>query len=220
MTSFWLGTLPTLTVVMLGVRQLAGRWRVYLPVATSLLLIGTGTHLLVNRAGLSIPASEQPPWQPASIRIKLTKSVNCLIRRCLVVMPTDTMMTPSNATMSDKPSVACWHCASPVPFALVNPAEESQFCCHGCRTAYEIIHECGLDRYYSLRENGKSSSTPTVSIPNYEEMDDPVFQALHVTTQSNGISTARLFCKACIVPRVFGSSNACRRSCPASNGFA
>ena len=50
MASFWLGTLPALTVVMLGVRQLTGHWRVYLPVATSLLLVATGTYLVANRA--------------------------------------------------------------------------------------------------------------------------------------------------------------------------
>jgi len=50
MLSFWLGTLPALTVVMLGVRQLAGRWRLYLPIATSFLLIVTGTYLVADRA--------------------------------------------------------------------------------------------------------------------------------------------------------------------------
>lgn len=50
MLSFWLGTLPALTVVMIGVRQLAGRWRIYLPVATSILLIVTGTYLVADRA--------------------------------------------------------------------------------------------------------------------------------------------------------------------------
>lgn len=50
MTSFWLGTLPALSIVVLGVRRLAGRWRAYLPVATSLLMIATGTYLVAMRA--------------------------------------------------------------------------------------------------------------------------------------------------------------------------
>jgi sulfite exporter TauE/SafE len=50
MGSFWLGTLPALTAVALGVRSLAGRWRPHLPLATSLLLVATGVGLVAARA--------------------------------------------------------------------------------------------------------------------------------------------------------------------------
>lgn len=50
MGSFWLGTLPALTAVMLGVRSLAGRWRPYLPLATSALLVATGVGMVAARA--------------------------------------------------------------------------------------------------------------------------------------------------------------------------
>ena len=50
----------------------------------------------------------------------------------------------------------CAHCGLVVPPGLVDPAlvdqdAPRQFCCHGCRAVYAVIHEHGLDRYYALR---------------------------------------------------------------------
>ena len=38
-------------------------------------------------------------------------------------------------------SVACDHCALLVPKGLIEEGAELQFCCNGCRVAYEVIHE-------------------------------------------------------------------------------
>lgn len=46
----------------------------------------------------------------------------------------------------------CTHCGLPVPRGLFDPASQHQFCCGGCQTAYELIHSCGLDAYYSFVE--------------------------------------------------------------------
>ena len=118
-------------------------------------------------------------------------------------MPIDTIMTHANRDASHPPQTMCWHCATPVPASLLDANTESQFCCNGCRTAYSIIHDCGLDRYYSLRPNGEGSPTPNVRESSYEEMDDPVFAALHVHSQADGTSSIRLFlqgvhCAACV----------------------
>ena len=44
--------------------------------------------------------------------------------------------------------VACTHCTLPVPSGLIDPGAREQFCCGGCRTAFRIIHDHGLDTHY------------------------------------------------------------------------
>lgn len=79
--------------------------------------------------------------------------------------------------------VACSHCGLDVPRGLVAQGRELQFCCQGCETAYSIIHSCGLDKYYSIRDrlNAQLSSPVKASDRSYAEMDDPAFHAIHVT---------------------------------------
>jgi Cu2+-exporting ATPase len=48
-------------------------------------------------------------------------------------------------------SVDCDHCGLPVPAGLVEDGAELQFCCNGCRVAYQVIHEHGLDGYYDIK---------------------------------------------------------------------
>lgn len=77
-------------------------------------------------------------------------------------------------------SPACSHCGLPVPAGLVEPGAAEQFCCHGCRTAYEVIRGCGLDRYYALRERTGAEGAPARGTgQRYGEFDDPVFQRLY-----------------------------------------
>ena len=49
-------------------------------------------------------------------------------------------------TVPPPPSPACIHCGT----AMESAAD--RFCCHGCETAYAIIHGAGLDKYYAERE--------------------------------------------------------------------
>jgi uncharacterized protein len=54
MAAFWLGTVPALAIIPLGMRPIAGRWRAYLPALAASLLIATGTFTLVVRAEANI----------------------------------------------------------------------------------------------------------------------------------------------------------------------
>ncbi|HET7372799.1 MAG TPA: heavy metal translocating P-type ATPase metal-binding domain-containing protein, partial [Gemmatimonadaceae bacterium] len=49
-------------------------------------------------------------------------------------------------------SVACAHCGLDVPSGLIDANESAQFCCGGCRAAYSILHEHGLEHYYDFVE--------------------------------------------------------------------
>lgn len=54
MLAFWTGTVPVLAAIPLGVRQISGRMRTYLPALAASLLIGTGLFTLAVRAEANI----------------------------------------------------------------------------------------------------------------------------------------------------------------------
>lgn len=98
----------------------------------------------------------------------------------------------------------CAHCTLPVPAGLRDAHAERQFCCEGCRSAYEVIHGCGLDRYYALREESRASSGPVQrSGRRYSEYDDATFHALYASQVQPGVLRCELFlqnvhCAACV----------------------
>ncbi len=108
---------------------------------------------------------------------------------------------------------ACSHCGLPVPAGLVESGAEHQFCCHGCRTVFGLLHEKGLDRYYALRGAGSDEARPAkVTDRTYAEFDDPSFETLYCRDLPAGGRTAELYlegvhCAACVwlverVPRL------------------
>ena len=97
--------------------------------------------------------------------------------------------------------MTCTHCGLEVPAGLVDAAAERQFCCTGCRVAYGIIHEHGLDQYYRLGE--KREAPVRSSQRTYEEFDHPSFQELYVRDAGNGLSEVELYiegvhCASCV----------------------
>ncbi|HNL01439.1 MAG TPA: heavy metal translocating P-type ATPase [Leptospiraceae bacterium] len=66
----------------------------------------------------------------------------------------------------------CYHCgndATDTTFVLEVDSEKRAFCCSGCLTAYRIIHEGGIESYYSHRD----AYAPTVR----EDRDAGFYQA-------------------------------------------
>ncbi|MEM1329769.1 MAG: heavy metal translocating P-type ATPase [Planctomycetota bacterium] len=101
-------------------------------------------------------------------------------------------------------SVSCTHCGLPVPKGLVEAGSSTQFCCHGCSAAYEVITGCGLDRYYRLRDAVDADrAAATVTGKSYQEFDDEVFTSLYVRDRPDGMAEAELLveamhCAACV----------------------
>jgi len=98
-------------------------------------------------------------------------------------------------------SATCTHCTLPVPAALRRPAGEASFCCAGCATAWSILHEGGLDRYYTLPERREAAVTP--SGKSFEEFDHPAFQALYVRQRTDGTLETEFYldgvhCASCV----------------------
>jgi Cu2+-exporting ATPase len=100
--------------------------------------------------------------------------------------------------------VECDHCGLPVPAGLVGDGAELQFCCNGCRVAYEVIHEHGLDGYYEIKQRiDAPEQAAQRSGRSFEEFDDPAFHRLYCRTLPSGLETVELYlegvhCAACV----------------------
>lgn len=65
MGAFWLGTLPVMIGLGVGVQALTGRLRRHLPLATALLVIGVGLWTIVGRVSVVGAAVSRPAVGPA-----------------------------------------------------------------------------------------------------------------------------------------------------------
>jgi len=98
----------------------------------------------------------------------------------------------------------CAHCGLAVPLGVVEADAPRQFCCQGCRAVYAVIHEHGLDRYYTLRDSSGSASAPASPTGrSYGEFDDPGFQARNCWRTADGVAATELYlegvhCAACV----------------------
>lgn len=100
---------------------------------------------------------------------------------------------------------ACAHCGLDVPPGLVDASRERQFCCQGCDAAYTIIHGCGLEAYYKVREKATpaASNRPVEPARTFADFDDPAFSRLYCKPAPGGRMTCELFvegvhCVACV----------------------
>ena len=86
----------------------------------------------------------------------------------------------------------------------MEPQKKHQFCCSGCRVAYQVIHEQGLHHYYDLKQRtGATTEAATGRGASFEEFDDPAFTDLYCQTASSGLSKVDLYlegvhCAACV----------------------
>ena len=100
--------------------------------------------------------------------------------------------------------VECSHCSLPVPAGLVEDGAEHQFCCSGCRVAYEVIRGHGLDGYYDIKSRiDAPEQAARVSGKAFSEFDDPAFHRLYCRTLPSGLETVELYlegvhCAACV----------------------
>ena len=95
----------------------------------------------------------------------------------------------------------CAHCGLPVTAAFVETGEETQFCCNGCRVAFDVLHRAGLAHYYALREQRAQAVRP--SGRSFEEFAHPAFAAHYVRTLADGLCHIELYlegvhCAACV----------------------
>jgi Cu2+-exporting ATPase len=108
---------------------------------------------------------------------------------------------PAPRSIASAQSAACAHCDLPVPAGLIEPGAASQFCCGGCRTAYAILRESGLEAFYRLPEKRGAAVRP--SGRSFEEFDHPSFHELYVRRTAAGLARTELYlegihCASCV----------------------
>lgn len=113
------------------------------------------------------------------------------------------MSTLSTTSSVSTAHVLCSHCKLPVPPGLIVESRAEQFCCHGCETAYGIIHSCGLDKYYQFREAAQDAQPAKATGKRYVEYDDPTFLAMHAPQRADGLRVSDFYlegvhCAACV----------------------
>ena len=101
----------------------------------------------------------------------------------------------------DAHGAACEHCGLPVPAGLVERGAPRQFCCRGCRAAFAILHESGLDAFYALPEKRLAAVRPTGR--SFEEFDHASFHDLYVRRRADGLLETDLYvegvhCASCV----------------------
>ncbi|MFN7559470.1 MAG: heavy metal translocating P-type ATPase [bacterium] len=119
-------------------------------------------------------------------------------------MSISTLPIPATPTADHSGPTPCAHCALPVHTADIDPLTTDQFCCHGCRTAHAVIRDCGLERYYHVRDQAQSTPTPIKPTGRrYSELDDPLFATLYIHTHTPGHACVEFYlesvhCAACV----------------------
>lgn len=109
-------------------------------------------------------------------------------------------MTLSATLEQPATELLCSHCGQTAVGCEVR--EDLVFCCHGCETAYGIIHSSGLADYYKIR--GEQEGVKGLAFnARYEEFDDDVFRAMYIKPLQGGLLSVDLFlegvhCAACI----------------------
>ena len=99
-------------------------------------------------------------------------------------------------------AAACAHCGLPVPAGLVARGAAEPFCCNGCRTAWRILHDSGLEQYYRLPE--RRGVAVRASGRSFEEFDHPSFHELYVRlAPGTGLAETDLYlegvhCASCV----------------------
>ena len=129
---------------------------------------------------------------------------------------TSLLTQPEHDAQATRPKgdCTCTHCGLPVPSGLVVAGQDQQFCCQGCASVYELIHGCGLDAYYRLRDQTDASKQP-IKLSDRDRLgsfDTDKFHELYVRTRDDGMCVVDLMlegvhCAACVwliekLPRV------------------
>lgn len=101
-------------------------------------------------------------------------------------------------------AAACTHCGLDVPAGLIERGAASQFCCHGCRTAFAVIHSGGLARFYELTgREGSWVNRAEELTKGFTHFDDGAFASLYCSRINEHMMSATLrvegiHCAACV----------------------
>lgn len=98
--------------------------------------------------------------------------------------------------------ISCYHCGDDCtdsPIVL----EDKHFCCHGCKTVYEILQDNNLCSYYDLNQHAGVSLKSASFNGKFDYLADEKIQAQLLDFQSEGMNKVTLFipaihCSSCV----------------------
>jgi heavy metal translocating P-type ATPase len=70
----------------------------------------------------------------------------------------------------------CYHCHETAPVSEKIIFDNKDFCCHGCKSVYQILNDNGLNTYYKIKEDENAITAPVKqSNEDYSYMDQAEF---------------------------------------------
>jgi Cu2+-exporting ATPase/Cu+-exporting ATPase len=103
------------------------------------------------------------------------------------------------------PVESCRHCGDGFLVAIYNQDDVEKanpFCCQGCKTVWNILHDRGLENYYNLKGDEKGSPVASIS-ENFQHYDQEEFKNEYVLEREDGSRRIDLYlegvhCLACL----------------------
>ncbi|MBK8914977.1 MAG: heavy metal translocating P-type ATPase [Phycisphaerales bacterium] len=133
-------------------------------------------------------------------------------------MPASTLTAGSPPPRASTPSaphsaaIHCAHCGLTVPPGQRTADDQPQFCCAGCRAIHHVIHDCGLEAYYHLRDAQPGEAARIDPHDrSYAEFDNPAFSQRYCRAEGPllrcELALSGVHCAACVwlierLPRV------------------
>jgi Cu2+-exporting ATPase/Cu+-exporting ATPase len=100
----------------------------------------------------------------------------------------NTTATRENASGKVLPYGRCLHCGESLNATKIIESNGKLFCCHGCRSVYELLGTLGLDDYYGIRESQNILKTTPPADPatgeDYGYLDGESFTDLYVKKEN------------------------------------
>jgi len=90
-----------------------------------------------------------------------------------IELPPFLATTESAAVSPGADEPVCFHCGTPCGGAAVWHAGQA-FCCHGCRTVFELLAESGLGHFYDLGKQAGIRIKTATREDQFRHLDDPV----------------------------------------------
>ncbi len=105
--------------------------------------------------------------------------------------------------------MTCIHCDEPVLTALFSEEDEQKrlpFCCYGCLTVYQVLHDKGLETYYEIKKSSalhKRRAPVDIKQTQFQFLDDTNFLAEYALVGMSGEKTMEFYlegihCLACL----------------------
>jgi len=98
--------------------------------------------------------------------------------------------------------VACFHCGDPCESDHIR-FQEKDFCCHGCKSVYELLQSCDLEGYYDYADNPGIKTLRAAASEKFAYLNDESIQEKLLSFKSDKLAKVSLklpamHCASCI----------------------